>query len=43
MEIEYMIEEIKLIAYYLPQYYEIEFNNKYWGKGHTEFRYISHS
>ena len=28
---------IKLIAYYLPQYYEIEFNNKYWGKGHTEW------
>lgn len=30
-------ENIKLIAYYLPQYYEIEFNNKYWGKGHTEW------
>lgn len=29
--------EIKLIAYYLPQYYEIEFNNKYWGKGYTEW------
>ncbi len=30
-------ENIKLIAYYLPQYYEIEFNNKYWGKGYTEW------
>lgn len=26
-----------LIAYYLPQYYEIEFNNHYWGKGYTEW------
>ena len=32
-----MNNNIKLIAYYLPQYYEIEFNNKYWGKGHTEW------
>lgn len=32
------MREIQLIAYYLPQYYEIEFNNKYWGKGHTEWR-----
>lgn len=32
-----MNNEIKLIAYYLPQFYEIEFNNKYWGKGHTEW------
>lgn len=32
-----MDKNIKLIAYYLPQYYEIEFNNKYWGKGHTEW------
>lgn len=28
---------IKLIAYYLPQYHEIEFNNIYWRKGHTEW------
>ena len=32
-----MNNKIQLIAYYLPQYYEIEFNNKYWGKGHTEW------
>lgn len=31
------ITKIKLIAYYLPQFYEIEFNNKYWGKGYTEW------
>lgn len=29
--------KINLIAYYLPQYYEIEFNNHYWGKGYTEW------
>lgn len=32
-----MENKIQLIAYYLPQYYEIEFNNKYWRKGHTEW------
>ena len=32
-----MKSSIQLIAYYLPQYYEIDFNNKYWGKGHTEW------
>ena len=32
-----MNNKIQLIAYYLPQYYEIEFNNRYWGKGHTEW------
>ena len=29
-----MKQDISLFAYYLPQYYEIEFNNKYWGQEH---------
>lgn len=29
--------DTKLIAWYLPQYYEIEVNNKYYGKGFTEW------
>lgn len=35
------ISSIKFIAYYLPQFYEIEFNNKYWGKGYTEWTVTS--
>lgn len=31
------MDKIQLIAYYLPQFYEIEFNNNYWGKGYTEW------
>ena len=30
-------DDNKIIAWYLPQYYEIEVNNKYHGKGFTEW------
>lgn len=30
-------EDPKLIAYYLPQYYPNLYNNKWWGKGSTEW------
>ena len=31
------MSDVKILAAYLPQYYEIEENNKWWGKGYTDW------
>ncbi len=35
--------DVKLIAWYLPQYYEMEVNNKYHGQGFTEWYSVTRS
>ena len=28
---------MKIVAFYLPQFYENEYNNKWWGEGYTDW------
>lgn len=37
------LDDPKIIAYYLPQYYPNEYNNKWWGKGSTEWTNVAKS
>ena len=37
------MKNIKPIAIYLPQYYETEYNNKWWGKGFTDWTAVQNA
>ncbi len=32
---------MKIFAFYLPQFYETDYNNEWWGKGFTEWTHVS--
>lgn len=34
---------MKFFAYYLPQYYETEYNNEWWGQGFTEWTHVANA